>query len=173
MIIFWWNCKLIGQVGHLVNEVRKGKSEIYIYIYIYIKAKERPVRRTAPNGQKLELCTPGQHLQLLDNTWTALCSTFCTWTAASAALLHAWQHFLQAWTAPARQQLITFPNRPAWAAPSSTPDSNLQHSVAPAAPMDSSSCTSSNSQRPAPNCPRQGQQTHTQTSRFFLFLVSC
>jgi hypothetical protein len=42
--------------------------------------------------------------------------------------------------------------------------------------MDSSSCTSSNSQRPAPNCPRQGQhtqQTHTRTSRFFLFLVSC
>jgi hypothetical protein len=43
MKIFWWNCKLIGQVGHLVNEVRKSKikKKKYIYIYIYIKAKER------------------------------------------------------------------------------------------------------------------------------------
>jgi hypothetical protein len=122
MKIFWWNCKLIGQVGHLVNEVRKSKiKKKNIYIYIYIYKGKRETCRTAPNGQKLELCTPGQHFQLLnsfsthgqhlsprlDSTWTALCSTFCTWTAASAALLHAWQHFLQAWTVPARQQPIT------------------------------------------------------------------
>jgi hypothetical protein len=82
---------------------------------------------------------------------------------SSALGQHAWQH-LQG-TAVAGQQP---------AAPSAP--GQQQHSAAPAAPMDSSSCTSSNSQRPAPNCPRQGQhtqQTHTRTSRFFLFLVSC
>jgi hypothetical protein len=56
----------------LINERRtlwkKRSSKSHLYTW-----------RTAPNGQKLELCTP------------------------------------------ARQQLITFPNRPAWAAPSSTP----------------------------------------------------
>jgi hypothetical protein len=91
-----------------------------------------------------------QHLQHLDTP---------------GSFLHASQHL---------DQLLdsTTPN----ACSTSTPNSNLQHSAAPAAPMDSSSCTSSNSQRPAPNCPRQGQhtqQTHTRTSRFFLFLVSC
>jgi hypothetical protein len=104
--------------------------------------------------------THGQHLPpRLDNTWTALCSTWQRGqqqhSAATAARSALGQQHLQH---------------------TSTPDSNLQHSAAPAAPMDSSSCTSSNSQRPAPNCPRQGQhtqQTHTRTSRFFLFLVSC
>jgi hypothetical protein len=62
-------------------------------------------------------------LHAKDNTQWTKAGIVRTWTALAAAgqLLHSWQHFLQAWTAPARQQLITFPNWPAWAAPSSTP----------------------------------------------------
>jgi hypothetical protein len=100
----------------------------------------------------------------------------------------AWAARLTSTPAAAPKQRSTYKIAP----PSSTPrqtthartaatPKTMQQFFAPKAGqnsrhMDSSSCTSSNSQRPAPNCPRQGQhtqQTHTRTSRFFLFLVSC
>jgi hypothetical protein len=130
--------------------------------------------------------TPGQHLDSTLQHLLHLDSSICSTSPRLAALppsLDSTSKTAAHHLAPTGQHGQHLP--PRQTAPAlgqqhlqhtSTPDSTLQHSATPAAPMDSSSCTSSNSQRPAPNCPRQGQhtqQTHTRTSRFFLFLVSC
>lgn len=95
----------------------------------------------SPQSWAARLFSPGQHVGGSIRAWSALhfiqdnnSSTKLdhvptkTWTAAPAALGHAWQHL---------DQLLdsTTPN----GCSTSTPDSNLQYFAAPAAPMDSSS----------------------------------